>query len=220
MTTLADIQDVQTQLIRKTLNMEVAVADYSAATIDETTLFDPTSGALAALPAGYSDLGSTTVDGAQFSRSISTSTVPILQSLSPGRLDTTGDTTTMQVVCDEIKLITLSLLTGAAQSGITAGVNGVVRVDQPKTPTTRDLRVLAISEDTTTNGPIYICRYMPKANITAHGNLSFARTDNPIQTDVTFTGLYDSADATDHSWIFGGEGWLALLSDMGLSNAS
>lgn len=221
MTRLSTLQDVNNALLLKTLNMAVFVAPSSADTIDETQLFDQATGDLKTLPTGYMDVGSTTVDGAQFSRAISTSSVTILQSLAPGRIDVTGDEITMQVVCDETKLPTMGLATGADFTGITGAANGAVRVDKPKTPPKRTYRVFAISEDLSSAGQeIFVCRYLPNAMITSYGNQSFARGDNTIQTDVTFTAQLDSTLGTDHSWIWGGIGWKALATAAGLTDAS
>ena len=224
MTSLSALQDVQTQLIRKALNAAVLVAEWTDSnTVDETALFDNSTGDIKSTvlgPLGYKDIGSTTTDGAQFARSISTSSVPILQSLSAGRIDISGDDTTIQVVCDETKLITLGLQTGAALSAIAPAANGVVRVDQPKTPPKRDWRVLSVAEDVYQGDSIFICRFLPRALITSYGTQTHGRGDNPIQTDVTFSGQYDDAVGTDHSWIYGGIGWKALLADMALDDES
>lgn len=220
MTRLSTLQDVNTALLRKTLNADVFIAPRSAAAIDETTLFDAATGDIKTLPAGYLSLGSTTIDGAQFARALSTSNVTTLQSLAPARIDVTGDEITMQIVCDETKLVTMGLQTGADTAGITAGANGVVRIDKPKDPAKVEYRVFAISEDLTDGSEFFICRYLPNALVTSYGNQKFGRGDDPIQTDVTFTAQYDSTEATDHSWIWGGIGMKALLVPMGLADAS
>ena len=68
---------------------------------------------LAPLPVGYEDLGWLSNDGSQFSRDVSASEVTSLGSVSPTRTDVTADTTTMSVVGQETKKLTIGLATGA-----------------------------------------------------------------------------------------------------------
>lgn len=219
MSGLSTLQDLNDKLIRKALNFSLFIADYSAATIDETTLFDPTTGEITTLPAGYKDVGFLNDDGAKFSRAITKTDITSLQSNTPTRSDITQDETTVDISAQETKLTTLGLHIGVDFSGITPGVNGVTRIDQPKVASQRSYRALAIAEDTTASGSIYLCRYMPNASVDSVGDQSFTKSD-AVMWPVTLKGLYDATDGTAHSWIFAGPGWLALLADMGLSDAS
>lgn len=215
MTDLSTIQTLKNQLIRKSLDMSVFIGAMSVAAINATTLFNATTGALATLPTGMTDLGFLTNAGAQFARAVTESNVQSAQSLPPTRSDTTEDTITLQVSCQETKLATIGLGTGADPAGITAATNGMVRIDKPAAPSGRHYRVFAIGEDLTDDGPIYVCRYLPKGKVTAYEQQNIAKQDDPIMWGVTFTGFIDSTVGTDHSWIFGGEGWLARKADMG-----
>lgn len=218
--TLSTLQDLNNKLIRKALNFSLYIADYSAATIDETTLFDATTGDIDTLPTGYKDVGFLNDDGAKFSRAITKVDITSLQSNTPTRSDITLDETTVDVSCQETKLATLGLHIGADFSAFTPDpVSGTLRVDQPKVTTSRNYRLIAIVEDTTAAGSIYICRYMPNAQVDSVGDQSFTKSD-AVMWPVTMKGQYDSADGTAHSWIFAGPGWKALLPDMGLSDAS
>lgn len=214
---LSDLQDLNNNLIRKTLNMSVFVAPMSADAVDEATLFTTVTGVLGTLPDDYLDLGYTTTAGAQFARAITESNVTSMQSLTPTRSDTTADTITLQVACQETKLATIGLATGAETSTITMGTNGTVRVDKPATPQTVHHRVFAIGEDVTDAGSIYMCRFLPKAKVTNYDAQNFAQGDDPVLWSVTFQGFVDDVLGTDHSWIFGGEGYLALKAAMGFS---
>lgn len=217
--TLSTLQDLNDKLIRKALNFGLFIADYSSPTIDETTLFDATTGDITTLPAGYKGVGFLNDNGAKFARAITKVDITSLQSNTPTRSDITVDETTVDISCQETKLVTLGLHIGVDFSGIVPGTNGVVRVDQPKVASQRSYRALAIAEDTTSSGSIYLCRYMPNATVDSVGDQSFVKSD-AVMWPVVLKGLYDAATATAHSWIFAGPGWKALLPEMGLSDAS
>lgn len=214
------LQDLKQELIRKSTNGSVFIGEHAiAATIDETTLFDATSGDLDALPADYADLGYTTDAGAQFARAITESNITSWQSISPTRSDTTADTTTLQVSCQETKLETIGLYVGAAQATIktTPDPSGVVRIDKPVTPVVRYYRVLSIAVDEQDVGEIVIARYLPKAKVTNYDNQNFDKSDNAVPWSVTFTGFVDDVVGTAESYLFGGAGWKALLTSMGFT---
>jgi hypothetical protein len=216
------LQDLKQELIRKSTNGSVFIAEHSVgATIDEATLFHATTGDLVAagLPADYSDLGFTTDAGAQFARAITESNITSWQSISPTRSDTTADTTTLQVSCQETKLATIGLYTGSAQATIktTPTANGVVRIDKPSTPTARYYRLLSIAVDEQDIGEIVIARYLPKSKVTSYDNQNFDKSDNAVPWSVTFTGFIDDAVGTAESYMFGGAGWKALLTSMGFT---
>lgn len=219
MSGLSTLQDLNNKLIRKALNFSLFIADYSADTIDETTLFDPATGEIATLPVGYKGVGFLNDDGVKFSRAITKTDITSLQSNTPTRSDVTSDETTVDISAQETKLATLGLHIGVDFSGITPAANGAVRIDQPKVASQRAYRALAIAEDTTASGSIYLCRYMPNAVVDSVGDQSYTKSD-AVMWPVTLKGLYDSVDATAHSWIFAGPGWQALLADMGMSDAS
>jgi hypothetical protein len=211
------LQNLKTDLIRKTLNGSVFIAPYTAATVSETTLFNATTGDLQTLPAGFRDLGYLTEAGASFNRAITKVDVNSWQSLPPTRTDLTADVTTLQVICQETNLRTLGLFTGAADTAFTpAGPNGVIRIDAPARPIIRRYRLLSISVDETDLGEIVMARYLPKAMPTSYGKQDFA-TATEVHYDVTFTAFSDDVLGTPESYMFGGAGWLARLSAMGIA---
>lgn len=216
------LQNLQRDLIRKALNGSVFRSPVSADTIDENDLFDATTGDLkpTGLPSGYDDLGYTTDAGAQFARAVTESTVSSWQSVSPTRSDNTADTTTLQLACQETKLATIGLYTGADESLITPAVNGVVRIDKPATPTARYYRLLSIAVDETDVGEIVIARYLPNAKVTSFDNQNFGKGDDPVLWPVTFTGFVDDVLGFSESYLFGGAGWLARLAAMGFTPAA
>lgn len=222
MSAIDALQNLQRDLIRKSTNGSVFRAPASADTISEVDLFDATTGDLksSGLPAGYTDLGFTTDAGAQFGRAVTESDITSWQSTTPTRSDTTADTTTLQVACQETKLATIGLYTGADESTITAGVNGVVRIDKPATPTARYYRVLSLAVDEQSEGEIVIARYLPNAKVTAFDNQAFDKSDNAVLWPVTLTGFLDDTLGFTESYMFGGAGWLARLAAMGFTPAA
>jgi len=205
------------QLIRKALNGSVFIADVDATAI--TALTDSSDKKLAALPAGYTDLGWLTDDGAQFSRDTDTSDVTSWGSTEPTRSDVTKDQTTLQVACQETKLATIGLYLGVDTSTITAdSSSGEVSIAKPSTPVARHYRVLSIAVDETDDGEIYIARFLPNAKVTAFDDQNQNSGDDPIMWSVTFSSFTDSVLGFSEKTFFGGPGWAALLTDMGFSS--
>jgi hypothetical protein len=173
---------------------------------------------LAALPTGYDDLGWTSTDGVTYGRETEVSDVNSFGSVEPTRSDVTRDTITMAVTAQETALLTLGLYTGSDTSALTAAAGtGEFSISKPTIPGFRYYRVLGLFVDRDDNGrEIYIARYMPRARITEWSEQQFTDGDDPIQYGMTFTGYEDSDVGYSHRWIYGGPGWLALLSDMGI----
>jgi hypothetical protein len=213
----AALSSKKNQLIRKALNGSVFIADVDATAI--TALTDSADKKLAALPAGYTDLGWLTDDGAQFSRDTDTSDVTSWGSTEPTRSDVTKDQTTLQVACQETKLVTIGLYLGVDTSTITAdSTSGEVAVAKPSTPVARHYRVLSIAVDETDDGEIYIARFLPNAKVTAFDDQNQNSGDDPIMWSVTFSSFMDSTLGFAEKTFFGGPGWSALLTDMGFSS--
>jgi hypothetical protein len=214
MATFADLQNVQTELIRKAKSGSAFLAPVSAADVDET--FVGPGGILAALPADYEDLGWLTNDGMGFSRDVSTSDVTSFGSVSPTRSDVVSDTSTVTVTCQETKLLTIGLATGIDTTAIkTPGTNGAIMVRKPVAPTSKFYRLFCISKDDGDAGDIYIARFFPRAKVTSFGEQAFGGGDDPISWGVTMTGYADSDLGFTEAWLFGGPGWNALVEDMG-----
>lgn len=211
------LQTKKNQLIRKALNGSVFIADVDATAI--TALTDSTDKKLATLPAGYTDLGWLSDDGAQFSRDTDTSDVTSWGSTEPTRSDVTKDQTTLQVACQETKLTTIGLYLGVDTSTITAdSTSGEVQIAKPSTPVARHYRVLSIAVDESDDGEIYIARFLPNAKVTAFDDQNQNSGDDPIMWSVTFSSFTDSTLGFSEKVFFGGPGWSALLTDMGFSS--
>ncbi len=213
------LRDKKNQLIRKARDGSVFAAPFSAAAI--TNLTSGASAALVALPTGYKDLGHISTDGASFGRETTVSEVRSFGSAEPTRSDMTSDTITMSVTAQEHKLITLGMYTGADLSAATAtAVTGEFQIAKPTVPGINFYRILGLFVDRTDAGDIYIGRFMPRAQITELGEQAFGDGDDPIAFPMTFTGKEDSVLGYSHKWIFAGPGWLALLADMGITQAT
>lgn len=210
------LQTKKNQLIRKALNGSVFTAQASAEAV--VALTDATSSLLAPLPTGYGDLGWLTDDGAQYSRSVDSSDVTSWGSTEPTRSDITKDQTELKVACQETKLQTIGLYTGADTTGITPDAgSGEVRIAKPLTPKARYYRVLSVAVDNTEDGEIYIARFLPRAKVSDYDDQKQSSGDDPILWGVTFTSSLDATLGFSEQHLFGGPGWKALLTDMGFT---
>lgn len=214
------LKNKQTELIRKALDGSVFLADIAADPIAELTTATGTAPNqvidLTALPTDWDDLGWLTSDGAQFSRDVSSSDVTSWGSVTPTRTDVTSDTTTLTVVCQETKLLTIGLATGADLSALTPDVDsGELSVAKPSRPKSKHYRALSLAVDSNDSGEIYIARFLPRAKVSNYAEQSFGGGDDPITWGVTLTGEEDSDLGYSERWIFGGAGWKAALADMG-----
>jgi len=217
------LKNKQTELIRKALDGSVFVADVTADPIAALTTYTagpPVVIDLTPLPTDWDDLGWLTSDGAQFSRDVSASEVTSWGSVSPTRTDITADTTTLAVTAQETKLLTIGMATGADLSAIEAAFQtGEVSIAKPGRPRSKHYRVLSLAVDQGDAGEIYLGRFLPRAKVTGYSEQSHGGGDEPISWGVTFTGEEDSDLGYSERWLFGGPGWLALLTDMGITQA-
>lgn len=210
----------QTQLIRKAKNGSVFIAP-STATIP-TALTTGATADLVALPTGFQDLGLTTEDGSTFGREVEESTIRSFGRTEPTRTDVISDTTTLQVVAQQTSLLTLGLYTGADTTGLLAdATTGELVIDKPQVPETLHYRIFALYVDQHEGDDIYMGRLLPRAKVTSYGEQQYAQGDGTfVGYDLTFTGLYDEEFGASERWWFGGPGWLALLDDMGVTQAT
>jgi len=216
----ADIQERKQHLIRKALKGSAFIAPITAPTIESLTTG---AGAdLATLPDGYGDLGWLTEEGMPFGRDITQSDISSFGSVSPTRTDVTADTTTLTVIAQETKALTIGLATGADFAAIrAAAVTGETRINKPETPSARYYRLLALAVDNSDTGAeIYIARYMPRAKVTGYAAQTYAGGDQAITWGTTFTAYKDDTLGFTESWLFGGPGWLELLEDMGIEQVT
>ena len=225
MASFDSLQDLKTHLIRKALTGSVFVAEATADDIGSalTTRVagPPVVHDLVALPEGFFDLGYTSAAGAAFNTETTTSDVDSWQSVSPTRSDVTARTTTLQVVAQETKAITIAAYNGIALAGLeAAATTGDLIIKEPQRPSDRFYKVLSLARDEDEMGEYFIGRYLPRAKVTGRGGQAYDKSDNPIGYDMTFTGFFDSTYGTAQAFLFGGSGWLARLADMEIEQAS
>lgn len=211
----AALAQKQEDLVRKTVDMSVYVAPITATAI--TDLTDSADKLLAALPVGYEDLGLLNADGAQFSREVERSEIMSAGRVTPTRTDITSDITSCEVACQETKLLTIGIYTGADTATITADpTSGEVQIAKPERPKPRQYRLLALGVDENAAGEIYVARFLPKAEVAEYSDQAYqSEEDEALLWGVTMTGRFDSAVGYSEKWLFGGPGWFSLLAQMG-----
>lgn len=212
------VRDKQNELVRKSLEGSVFITPRTTANL--TALTTGAGSDLVTLTA-WEDLGWTSTDGVTFGREIETSDIGAFGSQEPVRSDITSDVSTLQVVALETKLLTLGLYYNIDTSGITAAsVTGELKLLKPTRSASLHYRVLGLFVDETDDGEIYIGRYFPNAKITERAEMGFSSGDDPIQYGLTFTAYNDAAAGTAEAYFFAGPGWEALLTQMGVTQAT
>ncbi|GAA3750834.1 hypothetical protein [Micromonospora maritima] len=213
------LRDKKQELIRKARDGSVFIAPKSAALLASITT--GSSADLVTLPTDWKDLGWMSTAGATYGRTTESSQVQSFGSTEPTREDITRDTITMQVVAQETSLLTLGLYTGIDTTNLKAAfTTGEVQIEKPNLPNPRYYHALGLFVDQSSDGEIYLARYMPNARITEFGEQQYGEGDDPISYPMTFTGFDDSTAGFSHKWFFGGPGWLALLDAMGIDQAT
>lgn len=205
----------QEDLVRKTVDMSVFIAPITAPLI--TNLTDSADKLLQALPAGYDDVGLLTSDGAQFSREIERSEITSAGRVTPTRTDITSDVSSLEISCQETKLSTIGLHTGADVSAIVPDpVSGEVKIAKPERPKPLKYRCLTVGVDENDAGEIYIARYFARAEVADVGDQPFqSEEDEALLWPVTLSGRFDKTAGYSEVWLFGGPGWHSLLTQMG-----
>ncbi len=213
------LDDKKQELIRKAKDGSVFVGPISTTLISNLT---SGSGAdLSALPTGMEDLGYTTTDGVTYGRTTDLSEIRSFGSVEPTRTDVTNDTITMAASCQETKLQTIGLYTGADYTTLeAAATTGELQIAKPDRPSFRYYRVLGLFVDDGDAGEIYFARYMPRARVTDIGEQQYNDSDEAIVYPLTFTGYKDSTAGYSHKWFWGGPGWKALLATMDIPQDS
>lgn len=211
----ASIENKKAELIRKGIQGSVFIAPYTAPAIAVSTLFGST-GDLATLPTGYNDLGWTDDTGVVFARKISTTDVTGWGTLDPLRTDVTADSTTMEVNAYQTNLVTIGLFANVLPAAISGAVNGVVSLDVPVAPITNYYRVLAVGIDETAYGEVVFARYLPNAQVTDYKSQSYSDGKDPLSYGLTFTANLDGPSGFAQQMLYGGAGWLYMLSDAGI----
>jgi hypothetical protein len=219
------LKNKKAELIRKALDGSVFLAPVSADPIADLTAATGTAPnqviSLVALPDDWDDLGYLSEDGAAFARDVATSEVTSWGSTTATRTDVTSDSSALTVVCQETKLLTVGLATGADLANLTVDpVTGELSIAKPVRPKSRHWRALSLAVDEGEGGEIYIARFLPRAKPSSYAEQTFGGGDDPITWGVTLQGEVDSDLGYSERWIFGGQGWKALTTEMGFANAA
>jgi hypothetical protein len=198
--------------IRKALQGSVFVAPSTATAI---TALTGTDSLIAALPAGFTDLGYTTKDGASMGRAVDSSDTTSWGATDPTRRDVTSDVSTVHVVCQETKALTLGLYLGLDTSTVVPVVaSGETQITKPLRPLNRYYRVLVLGVDANTSGEIYMGVFYPYASITNMGDVEY-QDGQEVRYDLTFTAYPDATLGYAAKWIYAGLGWKALVTATG-----
>ena len=115
-------------------------------------------------------------------------------------------------------LATLAAYVGVSQSTVTPdATTGEAHFTKPTRPTALTYRLLTLGVDQNDHGEIYCAAYMPRAQLTDKGDMSFMSGDDGIFYDTTWTAFTDSVAGFAVRFMFGGPGWKPMLADMGWS---
>ncbi len=213
------LRDKKTELIRKARDGSVFMAPFTADPIINLT--SGPSADLLPLPTDWEDAGWITTAGTNYGRETAQSDVNSFGSVEPTRSDITSDIITINFSMQETKLKTIELYTGGNLDNVQAApVTGEFQVEKPNIPGFKHYRMLGLFVDETNDGEIYLARSMPRSRVTEYAEQAYNSDDEAILYGVTMTGFEDSVLGYSHKWLFGGPGWLALLSEMGITQAT
>lgn len=219
MATYADWQTRNTSLLRKALRGSAFIAP--SATTDLVSLTSGSSAALVTLPTGYKDLGLVTKDGFGFPRETEQSEVTSFGFNTPTRTDQVSDVMSMTVTCQETKLLTLGLYIGIDTTSVTAAATtGELRIAKPSVALNYHYRLLQLAVDENESGEIYMARYFPYAKVIERGEQNVSDGDEPVAYNLTFRAEPDPVTGKDVEFIYGGPGWKAKLTAMGITQAT
>lgn len=195
--------------VRKALMGSVWLANGTAAAPTKVSLFDATTGALKAIPAGYSDVGWLTDAGAKKGRAVTATDITGFGSTNPLRTDITKDTSTLTFECQETKIGTLALSAGVDPSTITPDpTNGTMEFQQALVTTAATFRVLVFGVDLQAAGEFDIVWFFPRMSVTGYGDQSISTT-GAITYPFTMTAYPDPVLGYPVDTFLGGDGNLA-----------
>lgn len=221
MPTFADVSDHNDQLWRKALNIVVAVAPVSEAAI--TSILDSTTGLLKALPANWSLLGRVTEDGVTWPRETEVSDIFGHGSANPGRSDIRRSTKRVSFTAMESRRKVLELAQGIDLSAEAATLipattgNPEVTWDEPELPIYPYLRLIAIAQDMTGTGEMYIGRELLRTKVTEVGEEVWSDQDQLMQTPLTLTAYHDVVAGSPMRHFRGGPGFTEVVTLEGWS---
>lgn len=214
----AALRDKKNELIRRAKDGSIFVANMSVAA--PTSLTGTDSGLTVLDPEDWTDLGWITTEGVTYDRETESVDTNSFGSSEATRSDVTRDEISLSCTAQETKALTMAITTGADIATIKANaVSGEVSIAKPTRPKLRYYRVLGIFLDHDDNGAeIYFGRFMPRAQVADFGSQGYNEDETGISYPMTWRGKEDSTLGYSHKWFWGGAGFKALLTDMGIPN--
>ncbi len=220
MAVFAELQDKKNELIRRAKDGSLFVAQMAVSV--PTALTSTSAATLLTLdPEDWTDLGWISTDGVNYDRETEQVETQSFGSSEPTRSDVTRDEISLTCTAQETKALTMGITTGADIAAITAdATTGEVSIAKPTRPKLRFYRVLGLFMDHDDDGEeIYFGRLMPRAQVADFGSQGYNEDETGISYPMTWRGKEDSTLGFSHKWFWGGPGWKALLTDMGIANA-
>lgn len=223
MSNFGEVVEHKDELWRKALGAIVAVAPYSTSAI--TSILDPADGTLAALPAGWVQLGRPTEDGITWPRETEVSELFGMGSTGPARSDIRRVTKRVSFTLAEVRKSSLELAQGititptVTKVPITTG-NQHLTWDEPELPTYPFMRLIAIARDLTAGGEMYIARELLRCKVTEVGEETWSDQDQAMVQQLTLTAYHDTAAGTAMRHFRGGPGYAEIIEAEGFTAAA
>lgn len=217
--TLQDMKNANSDLIRKVLDAVVLVAPMSVAL--PTTFTTGATSALQALPAGFRPVGWVTKDDAYtWSRDVSMSETTSHGSVEPTRRDITSDVTGLQMSAQETSRLTLELSNNVDLSDVEAdAITGEITFRRPVTPSTTYWRVVAIGQDGAGDNTFYNIIVLPRAMISEYGEATWS-DENELTYPLTWSATPDPELGFSYQQTLAGPGAKSRAVEMGFTVAA
>jgi hypothetical protein len=214
--TLEDIDKKQAELIRKVQAAAIFLAPPG--TTVPTKFTSTASATLDALPAQYIPVGLVTKEDAYtWSRETEMSETTSHGFVDPTRRDITSVVSSLAFTAQELSRPVLEAYHNLDLSAVTADTTTKEwAFSDPTQAQTRYPRLVAIGRDGLGANAIYIIRVMPRAILSEAGEQSWSDTDG-LGFPMTFTAVPDSTLGYAMRYHFGGPGWGALMTKMGIT---
>lgn len=215
--TLEDIDKKQSELIRKVQACALFLGPPTATVPAKFTT--GATGTLDALPVTYNPIGLVTKDDAYtWSRSVDLAETTSHGRVDPTRRDIISNVSALAFTAQETSRPVLEAYHNLDLSAITAdSTTGEFTFADPLAPATRYPRLIGIGRDGVGASAIYIIRIMPRAILTEPGDQTWSDTDS-LGYPMTFSASPDDVLGYSIRYVFGGPGWKALLTKMGITS--
>jgi len=213
---LSSIAVKHTELIRKVQQASVFVAPI--ATAIPAAFTTGATADLTALPAAWKDVGVVTKDDAySWTRSVNMAETTSHGFVDPTRRDITSNVSSLQFTAQELSRVVLEQYHNVDLSAVTSTVTtNEFSFSDPLAPATRFSRIIAIGQDGAGTNAIFIIRIMPRAIMTAPGDMSWS-DDNELTFPMEFSATPDTTLGYSMRYVFAGPGWKALITNMGIT---